>query len=77
MLIDILKQHEDKLHSIQDMFRVIKKELHFAFLFASPLVMQKKDDNFRYFKPLNFSKEFVKIRESVSAAQVQINITKR
>ena len=51
-----------------NMFRVYKKELHFAFLFASPLVVQKSNNGFRYFPQLDFAKEFVKIRESIAAA---------
>ena len=73
----MLEQHETKLLEISEMTRVFKKKIHFAFLFASPIVFQKKDKSFKYFPQLNFAKEFVKIRESINAAQVQINITKR
>lgn len=59
------------------MFKVFKKELHFAFLFASPLVLQKQDNLYRFFPQLNHMKEFHKIRDSINAAQVQVNITKR
>ena len=59
------------------MFKRIKKELHFAFLFASPPVLQKQDYKYIYFPQLNHSKEFQKIRENISAANFQINITKR
>lgn len=37
--IRILEQHERKVQEIVDMFKTFKKELHFAFLFASPLVL--------------------------------------
>ena len=37
--IRILEQHESKVQEIMTMFQVIKKELHFAFLFASPIVI--------------------------------------
>ena len=67
----------EKVKQISQIYRVFKKELHFAFMFASPLVVQKSNSGFKYFPQLNFTKEFVKIRESIAAAQVQMNITKR
>ena len=39
-IIRILEQHETKLEEINDMTRVFKKKIHFAFLFASPIVVQ-------------------------------------
>lgn len=47
--IRILEQHEAKVQEIMNMFAVFKKELHFAFLFASPLVVQKSENAFKYF----------------------------
>lgn len=34
----VLAQHEKKVQEISETFRIFKKELHFAFLFASPLI---------------------------------------
>ena len=64
----MLESHEKKVTKIMHMFKVFKKELHFAFMFASPLVVQKQDKGFKYFPQLNFNKEFIKIKESIGAA---------
>ena len=58
-------------------FHKITKSIHFAFMFASPLVLKKANDWYLYFPPLNFKKEFVKIKESIEHAQINVNITKR
>ena len=64
----ILEQHERKVQEIVDMFKVFKKELHFAFLFASPLVLLKHNNTYRFFQQLDQTKEFQKIKESINAA---------
>ena len=48
---------------------VEKKQLHFAFLFASPLVLSSTN-KFILMEPLNYMKEFSKIKDSVAQAQV-------
>ena len=47
--IDLLNKHELKVSKIMDILKVYKKELHFAFMFASPLVVQKSKTGFKYF----------------------------
>lgn len=59
-----------KSKEMSDMLHVFKKRLHFAFLFASPLVLLKSADNFKYFPQLDHNKEFNKIRNAISNALV-------
>ena len=66
------------IQDIINKFKVFKKELHFAFMFASPiLLLKKKNEKSQPLALLNFNKEYVKIVDSIAAAQVQLNITKR
>ena len=75
-VIQISKQvaeQTNQLHSIalqSSLPRIIKVRKNLV----QTLFMKK---SFKYFPQLNYSKEFVKIRESIKAAQVLINITKR
>ena len=56
------------------------KKLHFAFFFASPLVLSggsQHESTYKLMPALNYNKEFSKIISSTNLAQVQLTLTKR
>ena len=59
-----------------------QKQLHFAFLFACPLVLScggnsASEEKFKIVPLLNYEKEYMKIKERLENAKCQIIITKR
>ena len=70
------QQLEYQVKKILDRFRKEDKKLHLAFLFASPLVLSSggesttNDHRYKLMPQLNFTKEFIKIKESINSAQV-------
>ena len=82
--IKVLTSHERKLREISQVSQSEKHKLHFAFLFASPLVISGKGRRGQAYKnvyklmpPLNFQKEYCKIKESIENAKVKLRLTKR
>jgi hypothetical protein len=56
------------------------KKLHFAFFFASPLVLSggtQSESTYKLMPALNYNKEFTKIISSLNAAQVSVTLAKR
>ena len=73
---------ERQVKHILDRFQKEDRKLHLAFLFASPLVLSSGSENqveqrYKLMPQLNFTKEFIKIKESINSAQVQLTLTKR
>ena len=69
--IEILQQHEHHVQTILNRFQNEQKKLHFAFLFASPLVLSsggENGDKIKLMPTLNYTKEFIKIKDSVHSA---------
>ena len=76
----ILHQHEQKVIEILEKQGNEKKKLHFAFFFASPLVLSCETSNestYKLMPALDYNKEFDKILNSINQSKVQITLTKR
>ena len=72
--IKILLSHETRLSEIMHRFIEDDKKLNFAFFFASPLVLNCEQTT-KLMPTLKYDKEFQKIKESLSAAQVKLTLT--
>ena len=80
MLTRILHQHESKVMEILERQGNEAKKLHFAFFFASPLVLSggtTNESTFKLMPAIDYNKEFTKIVNALSQAKVQLTLTKR
>ena len=82
--IKVLTSHEIKLKEITIPSMSEKHKLHFAFCFASPLVISGKKRHseiakniYKLMPALNFEKEYFKIKDSMESAKVKLRMTKR
>ena len=73
MLTRILHQHESKVMEILERQGNEAKKLHFAFFFASPLVLSggtMNESTFKLMPAIDYNKEFIKIANALSQAKV-------
>ena len=71
----MLKSHERKLKFMISRFHKEDRVLHFAFFFASPLVLTSgsggaNGNRIKLMPQLNFTSEYEKIQQSINSAQV-------
>jgi hypothetical protein len=73
MLTRILHQHESKVMEILERQGNEAKKLHFAFFFASPLVLSggtMNESTFKLMPAIDYNKEFIKIVNALRQAKV-------
>ena len=77
---DAINRHEMKVTQfMRNMIRQ-NKQLHFAFLFACPLVLscgKVEQEKYKLIPKLDYEKEYSKIKQRLEMSQCQIAITKR
>jgi hypothetical protein len=75
-----VKQHEKKVRLFMSNMLRQSKQLHFAFLFACPLVLSCgpiEQEKYKLIPTLDYEKEFSAIKQRLEVAQCALTITRR
>lgn len=75
-----INRHERKVWQFMQNLAKQNKQLHFAFLFACPLVLtcgKIEQEKYKLIPKLDYEKEYAKIKQRLEVSQCQITITKR